>query len=111
MTGGYAVALRAWTNHPRDPAATRTAVKAVLAELVRRAPGRSVELRVPPYGAVQLIAGPAHRRGTPKATIEMPPDTLRQLAVGERAWADVVADGTVLASGERADLAGLFPLG
>lgn len=88
----------------------RPAVKAVLAELERRAPGRSVELRVPPHGATQLIAGPAHRRGTPKAAIELSVDTLFALALGEVEWADAVASGAVLASGERTDLAHLFPL-
>lgn len=93
-----------------DPTRRRTAVKAVLAELTSRSPGRSVELRVPPYGATQVVEGPPHRRGTPKATVELTADTLFDLALGTADWAAAVAAGAVLASGERADLAHLFPL-
>lgn len=88
----------------------RDRVKDVLHRLAAAAPGRSVELRVPPYGAVQLIAGPTHRRGTPKAVVEMAPAVLLALAEGTATWAAAVRDGRVLASGERADLSGLFPL-
>lgn len=88
----------------------RSAVKAVLAALAARAPGRSVEVRVPPVAAVQIIEGPAHRRGTPKATVEMDPPTLLALAAGGLSWSDAVAEGRVIASGERTDLAHLFPL-
>ena len=93
------------------PGGDRAAVKAVLAELAAVAPGRSVELRVPPVAATQIVEGPAHRRGTPKATVEMDPTTLLGLATGELAWSDAVAAGRVVASGERTDLAHLFPLG
>ena len=93
-----------------DPTLTRAAVKAVLAELAGRVPGRSVELRIPPYGAVQIIPGPPHRRGTPKATVEMDAEVLFGLALGQQAWPQAVADGAVIASGERTDLAPLFPL-
>ena len=89
---------------------TRPAVKAVLAALSERSPGRSVELRVPPHGATQVVPGPTHRRGTPKATVELEADVLFALALGTRRWAEAVAAGDVLASGERADLSGLFPL-
>lgn len=93
-----------------EPGAGRAAVKAVLAELAARAPGRSVELRVPPIAATQIIEGPAHRRGTPKATVEMDPQTLLDLAAGDVSWSDAVAEGRVIASGERTDLSHLFPL-
>ena len=93
-----------------DGSLTRAAVQEVLGEMARRAPGRSVEVRIPPYGATQIIAGPPHRRGTPKATVEMTAETLFALAAGSLAWPDAVAAGWVLASGERTDLAGLFPL-
>lgn len=93
-----------------EPGGGRAAVKAILAELAARAPGRSVELRVPPVAATQIIDGPAHRRGTPKATVEMDPRTLLDLATGETSWPDAVAAGRVIASGERTDLAHLFPL-
>lgn len=109
MAPETAALIAAW-QVSRDADAQRAAVRAVLAELSRSAPGRSVELRVPPLGAVQIVAGPVHRRGTPKATVEMAPETLLDLAAGTAQWAGAVASGSVLASGERADLAHLFPL-
>lgn len=109
MAPDTAALLAAWRTNPRD-VDQRAAVRAVLAELAAAAPGRSVELRVPPYGAVQIVAGPVHRRGTPKASVEMPPAVLLDLAAGSRAWADAVAAGALFASGERADLSDLFPL-
>ncbi|MCH9815548.1 MAG: hypothetical protein K0U64_03720 [Actinomycetia bacterium] len=84
--------------------AEREAVRELLIALARAAPGRSVELRVPPYGATQLIQGPRHRRGTPSATVELDATTLISLCLGELAWGDAVAQGRVWASGERADL-------
>lgn len=101
--------LAAW-RATRGDVDQRAAVKAVLSELADVAPGRSVELRIPPYGAVQIVAGPAHRRGTPKAGVEMPPETLLDLAAGTQTWSNAVASGAVLASGERTDLSQLFPL-
>lgn len=95
---------------PPDRACTKAAVKAVLAELERRAPGRSVELRVPPYAAIQLIAGTAHRRGTRPALVQLAAPDLIDLAVGSLLWADGLADGRVRASGERSDLSGYLPL-
>lgn len=85
-------------------------VKRYLAELKARAPGRSVEVRVPPYAAVQVIGGGTHTRGTPRAVIETDPDTWIALATGALDWADAVASGRVLASGERADLSPYLPL-
>jgi Bacterial SCP ortholog len=93
-----------------DAAGEGSEVRQVLRQLAARAPGRSVELRVPPHGATQLVAGPVHRRGTPKATVEMSPATLLALAAGATTWDEAVASGAVLASGERADLGSLFPL-
>lgn len=95
---------------PRDPAQVRLLVKHFLAVLAERAPGASVEVRVPPYAAVQVIGGGTHTRGTPRAVIETDPDTWIALATGELAWADAVASGRVLASGERADLSAYLPL-
>ena len=89
---------------------TKEQVKRYLAELKSRAPGRSVEVRVPPFGAVQAIAGGAHSRGTPRAVIETDPETWIALAVGDLSWADAVATGRVRASGERADLSAYLPL-
>jgi hypothetical protein len=93
-----------------DRLAVKAAVKASLAELVARAPGRAVEVRVPPYAAVQAIEGTTHRRGTPPAVVECDARTWLQLAAGQLAWADAVADGRVRASGERSDLSSHLPL-
>lgn len=82
----------------------------VLRDLAARHPGRSVELRVPPLAAVQIVAGPPHRRGTPKAVVETDPDTLLALCAGTVTWAQAVAAGRVWASGERSDLSALFPI-
>ncbi|MBK6885583.1 MAG: hypothetical protein IPH03_03415 [Tetrasphaera sp.] len=79
------------------------AVRHTLADLAERHPGRSVEVRVPPFGAVQCIAGPVHRRGTPPNTVETDPATWLALAVGELHWADAVERGLVRSSGIRAD--------
>jgi hypothetical protein len=93
-----------------DPDATATAVRFLLQELGERAPGRSVEVRVPPFGAVQCIEGTSHRRGTPPAVVEMEAPTWIALCAGIVTWADAVAQGRVQASGERADLSHLLPL-
>ena len=89
---------------------TRLAVKAVLRELTEIAPGRSVELRVPPFAATQIVEGHTHRRGTPAAVVELNAVTLCQLAIGRHSWAELVSEGVILASGERSDLSSLFPL-
>lgn len=88
----------------------RTAVRFTLEELADVAPGNSVEVRVPPDGAVQAVPGPRHTRGTPPNVVETDPQTWLELATGELTWADAVAAGRVSASGERADLSALLPL-
>ena len=75
-----------------------------------RAPGRSVEVRIPPYAAIQCIEGVRHTRGTPPAVIETDPDTWIAVASGDLSWADAVASGKVRASGERTDLSPHLPL-
>ncbi len=89
---------------------TRLAVKAILRELTEIAPGRSVELRVPPFAATQIVEGLTHRRGTPAAVVELNAVTLCQLAIGLYTWAELFSEGVILASGERSDLSLLFPL-
>ena len=88
----------------------KAAVKATLASLVEAAPGRAVEVRVPPFAAVQAIGGTTHRRGTPPAVVECDALTWLGLATGRVVWTDAVADGRVRASGERSDLSGHLPL-
>ena len=91
-------------------ASERDQVKHYLAVLAERAPGRSVEARVPPYAAVQCIEGVRHTRGTPPAVIETDPETWLALARGELAWLEATSTGRVLASGERTDLSAYLPL-
>ena len=93
-----------------DRATQRLAVRYTLQLLTDRAPGHSVEVRIPPFAAVQAIPGPVHRRGTPSAVIEMDPATWLALATGELSWAQAKAAGRIRASGERADLAPWLPL-
>ncbi|GIJ34005.1 hypothetical protein Vse01_31530 [Micromonospora sediminimaris] len=88
----------------------REAVRALLTLLADRAPGRSVEVRVPPYGAVQCVPGPRHTRGTPPNTVEMDPETWLGLAAGRLNWTQAVTEGRVNASGARADLSAYLPL-
>ncbi|MGC4110403.1 MAG: sterol carrier family protein [Nocardioides sp.] len=95
---------------PRDTEQTRLLVKHFLAVLVERSPGASVEVRVPPYAAVQAVAGVRHTRGTPPAVVELDAETWIALATGALAWTDAETDGRVRASGERADLSPLLPL-
>jgi hypothetical protein len=92
------------------PDALRAAVTYLLDLLAADAPGRAVEVRVPPYAAVQCVEGPRHTRGTPPNVVEMDPVTWVLLAVGRLRWADAMAAGRVSASGPRADLSGLLPL-
>ncbi|MDQ4007941.1 MAG: sterol carrier family protein [Actinomycetota bacterium] len=94
----------------RDPDALRLLTKHYLAVLVSRHPGRSVEVRVPPYAAVQCVGGTRHTRGTPPAVVETDALTWVRLARGATTWAEAVADGRLVASGERSDLAALLPL-
>ncbi|KUP98008.1 sterol carrier family protein [Thermobifida cellulosilytica] len=94
---------------PHRPA-VKAVVRATLAELSARHPGQALEVRVPPYGAVQCMAGPRHTRGTPPGVVETDPLTWTALVVGEVTWADSVASHRVSASGVRADLAPVLPL-
>jgi uncharacterized protein (TIGR03083 family) len=78
--------------------------------LAARAPGRAVELRVPPYTAVQCVPGPRHTRGTPANVVETAGLTWVQLATGRLSWRESVAAGWVRTSGERADLSEHLPV-
>ena len=83
----------------------------MLAEmLASAAPGRSVEVRIAPFVAVQAVDGPPHKRGTPPNVVETDPRTWLRIATGRRSFADAVADGSVRASGTRADLTPYLPL-
>ena len=92
------------------PEALRAALTFLLGMLADRAPGKAVEVRVPPYAAVQCVEGPRHTRGTPPNVVETDPVTWIELAAGRTAWAQAVAAGKVRASGPRADLSAWLPL-
>ena len=89
---------------------TATAVRYLLQLLAEDAAGNTVEVRVPPFGAVQAIEGPRHTRGTPPNVIEMDAATWLALATGRDQWAAALADGRVHASGSRADLTEHLPI-
>lgn len=89
---------------------TATAVRYLLQLLAEKAPGNTVEVRVPPFGAVQVVEGPRHTRGTPPNVVETDAATWIALATGEEKWADAAASGRIAASGTRADLVALLPL-
>lgn len=89
---------------------TRALVKHYLAVLSERAPGRSVEVRVPPFAAAQVVEGVRHTRGTPPAVVETDAQTWLALATGHTTWQEAVAAGSVSASGERTDLTPHLPL-
>jgi uncharacterized protein (TIGR03083 family) len=93
-----------------DVGALRVATRALLAALVAKAPGHTVEVRVPPIAAVQCVEGPRHTRGTPPNVVELDPLTWVRLAAGRLRWAEAVADGRVRASGERSNISALLPI-
>lgn len=101
---------RASYDEQPAPADLRDATRYLLDELAARAPGRAVEVRVPPYGAVQCIAGPRHTRGTPANVVELDPPTWLALSTGAATWDDLRRAGRIRASGERADLSAYLPL-
>lgn len=85
-------------------------VKRTLALLSAQAPGRAIEIRIPPYAAIQCGEGPTHTRGTPANVIEMSAATWIALASGEITWSDALNSGAITASGLRADLTPYLPL-
>jgi hypothetical protein len=87
-----------------------TAVRYLLQELAEQAEGNTVEVRVPPFGAVQCIEGPRHTRGTPPNVVETDAATWLALATGSLGWSDALAAGKVHASGQRADLSDYLPV-
>lgn len=89
-----------------DRADLKAATMHLIAVLVEKAPGNSVEVRVPPFAAVQCVEGARHTRGTPPAVVEMDAPTWIALGRGRLEW----ADAKKRASGERSDLSDLFPL-
>jgi hypothetical protein len=102
-------ALAAWQADPDVPREiVATAVRHTLAELAERHPGHSVEVRVPPLGAVQCVEGIRHRRGTPPNVVETDPATWLALVSHRLTWADALASGALSASGNQADISALL---
>ncbi|MFD5398086.1 sterol carrier family protein [Streptomyces sp. NPDC127097] len=95
---------------PYDRQALATTTRLLADVLAARAPGGSVEVRVPPFAAVQCVEGPRHTRGTPPNVVETDPLTWIRLATGRTTWAEAVDAARVSASGERADLGGHLPV-
>jgi hypothetical protein len=93
-----------------DPRQIATAVRYTLQIIAAEHPGATLEVRVPPFGAVQCLEGPKHTRGTPPNVVEMSPEIWLQLAAGDLKWADALREHLVSASGSRASLEGLVPL-
>jgi hypothetical protein len=107
------LAVAAWlSGEGSDPARPElaAAVRLSLRALAADAPGRSVEVRVPPFAAVQCVEGPRHTRGTPPNVVETDPRTWLELATGRLQWTDAVEAGRVSASGTRADLTRWLPI-
>ena len=91
----------------KDPQISAT-VKEVLDLIKDISPGKSVELRVPPYGVIQCVAGGNHRRGTPPNTVEMSGQTLIRLINEPALWRTLCESGEVRASGLLSDLSNVF---
>ena len=91
----------------RDPE-IMSQVKTILAKISEIAPGHAVELRIPPYSAIQCVEGPKHTRGTPPNVVEMSAEVLFDIVGGKINWPDAISDGRISASGERSDLSALF---
>jgi hypothetical protein len=103
-------AISAYLSGSASDALVATAVRFLLEELGTIYPGNAVEVRVPPFGAVQCIEGPTHTRGTPANVVEMDPSSWLALALGETSFEELAVTGKLTASGSRSDLAGLFPI-
>jgi len=94
--------------NPNNPELLATGVRTSLHWFAEQHPGRAVEVRIPPYLAVQILGGTTHRRGTPPAVVEMSPQTWLKLFTKRLLWADAVSSGEIIASGERSDLSEFF---
>lgn len=111
---GAAALARVRADHDAGREADRAdlamACRFLLEELASAAPGRSVEVRVPPYAVGQCVAGPRHTRGTPPNVVETDPVTWVALATGALDWRTAVVDARLVASGDRSDLSPYLPV-
>lgn len=108
--GEVAAAVERVLSGTYERADLALAVRGLAEQLADAAPGRHVEVRIPPYAAVQCTAGPRHTRGTPPNVVEVEPVAYVELCTGRLAWSDAVRDGRVTTWGDRADLSPLLPL-
>ena len=83
-------------------------VRKILDLIKKAVPGNAVELRIPPYGVIQCVAGVNHRRGTPANQVEMSGEVLIQLAQSPDLWPDLLQSGQIQASGQLSDLSLVF---
>lgn len=104
------IAVEAVLGGAEDRDTTALAVRYLLEVLASDFEGHTVEVRVPPWGAVQAIEGPRHTRGTPPNVVETDAATWLLLATGGLTWAEGLARGVLRVSGTRADLSALLPL-
>ena len=105
-----AAAVEAVLTGVDDRDTTALAVRYLLEVLASDFEGHTVEVRVPPWGAVQAIEGPRHTRGTPPNVIETDAATWIALATGSLSWSEAVSSARATASGQRADLREELPL-
>ncbi|WP_413102469.1 sterol carrier family protein [Streptomyces sp. Inha503] len=108
LTGDLAAATG--LSIPYDRQALATATRVLADALAAKAPGGSVEVRVPPFAVVQCVEGPRHTRGTPPNVVETDPPTWIRLATGRLTWAEALESGPLTASGDRADLSAHLPV-
>lgn len=108
--GDGIAAVRAALDGDETRQTLATATRFLLEELAELAPGNTLEVRVPPFGATQCLPGPKHTRGTPPGVVETDPATWLALATGRLAWSEALAASRVSASGVRADLSPLLPV-
>ena len=83
-------------------------VKRILKVIEKIAPGKSVELRIPPYAAIQCVEGGNHRRGTPPNVVEMSAQTLLNLSKEPQKWDQLCSEGAISASGTNSNLSEIF---
>jgi hypothetical protein len=94
--------------NPTNPELLADGVRTSMQWFAEQNPGRAVEVRVPPYLAIQILGGTTHRRGTPPAVVEMSPQTWLELFTQKLTWNEAVVSGKIVASGERSDLSKLL---
>lgn len=91
--------LAALRETERSADSLAMAVRFCLEEITQRAPGRAVEIRVPPFGAAQCLGGANHRRGTPPNVFEISPEDFLNLCLGVVSFSELESAGKISTSG------------